>query len=200
MFHCSSAAVIPGNDSGAVGNIKAKEEFATNAESSTNAPANAGAVIDLNSDELPTVELISDAELRSSPVPSTGTETVASTTPPTPQVPKVTQATLPPSGLDIPELLQPTGGVKVEAGSLVDFKWRSVPNAVSYDFFIYDSVGKKMVESLTGIAAKTLCRDGDECRLTREVALPVASHAWRVRANFQNGQSPFSSSRFAVVR
>jgi len=152
-----------------------------------NEPANPNAAYIPGSDgPLPSVELISDDE------PNASVRTNSKTKP------KVAQSSLPTPS--IPDLIQPIEGVKVEAGSLVDFKWRSLVNAVSYDFFIYDSISKEMVESLTGIAATTLCRSGNVCRLTRAVSLPVASHAWRVRANYKNGQSPFASSRFAVVR
>ena len=98
-----------------------------------------------------------------------------------------------------PELMQPDEDVSVATGSLVDFKWRSLPDAVSYDFFIYDSVSKEMVESLTNIAAKSLCSSENVCGLTREMALPEAHHSWRVRANFESGKSPYSSHRFIIT-
>ena len=98
-----------------------------------------------------------------------------------------------------PDLMQPTEDTQFVSGALVDFKWRSLPNAVSYDFYIYDSVSKEMVESLTDIAAVSLCPIENVCGLTREVSLPEAHHSWRVRANYEQGASPFSSNRFVVT-
>lgn len=99
-----------------------------------------------------------------------------------------------------PDLIQPDDDASVATGSLVDFKWRTLPDAVSYDFFIYDSVSKEMVESLTDIAAESLCSSENVCGLTREIALPEAHHSWRVRANFEDGKSPYSSHRFVITR
>jgi len=98
-----------------------------------------------------------------------------------------------------PDLIQPDEDVSVATGSLVDFKWRTLPEAVSYDFFIYDSVSKEMVESLTDIAAELLCTSENVCGLTREIALPEAHHSWRVRANFEDSKSPYSSHRFVIT-
>jgi len=170
--------------------LSSSAESGANAEVAADAEADASDVVMPNPDQFPSVELITDAQ--------TETETNAPVSEGSEADTLVTLKSQP--AATVPALMQPTEGVKVESGSLVDFMWRSLPGAVSYDFFIYDSVSKKMVESLTNIAATTLCRSGNICRLTRVVALPVASHAWRVRANFNNSQSPFSSSRFAVVR
>jgi len=144
-----------------------------------------------NSDEIPSVELMPNVEevaKAGDNVPA-GSGTKA----------KPAVASNSSSESNGPDLIQPIEDKEVVTGSLVDFKWHPLPDAVSYDFFIYDSVSKEMVESLTEIAAGSLCQSENVCGLTREVALPEAHHSWRVRANFENSKSPFSSNRFAVA-
>ncbi len=174
--------------------------------SAKQAASAAEAVVE-NPDEIPSVELAATAVEVSEPEVGTqtndGTETseVAKVSDDVAVRDKVEEG----SSLESasvsngPDLMQPAEGRQVATGSLVDFKWRSIPDAVSYDFYIYDSVGKEMVESLTDIAAGSLCKSDNECGLTREVSLPEASHSWRVRANFESGASPFSSNQFAVT-
>lgn len=172
----------------------------SSAEPGENQAASAGDAVVENTDDIPNVELAAaavevaepDADKANDGTQASDNEAVRSDA-------KEEPSSEPASVLDGPALMQPAQGRAVATGSLVDFKWRSIPDAVSYDFYIYDSVAKEMIESLTDIAADSLCKSDNECGLTREVALPEANHSWRVRANFEDGASPFSSNQFAVT-
>lgn len=166
-------------------------------QASENGEVSQAGLPDVESEEIPSVELVTDAEQSVENVEdavaldTSESETSDSET-------ALLKANSQPESTG-PELIQPDEDVNVATGSLVDFKWRSLPDAVSYDFFIYDSVSKEMVESLTNIAATSLCTSENVCGLTREIALPEAHHSWRVRANFEDGKSPYSSHRFVIT-
>jgi len=144
-----------------------------------------------SSETIPSVELIASVEESTEPDTKAQTDNDVEA-----EASAVSNSSMEQNG---PDLLQPVEDAKVATGSLIDFKWRSLPDATSYDFYIYDSEGEKMVESLTEISASTLCRGESVCVLTRVVSMPEASHSWKVRANFRNDQSPFTISRFAVM-
>ncbi len=99
----------------------------------------------------------------------------------------------------VPDPLQPLSGSSAKANSLVDFVWRAVPDATSYDFHLFDSENRTMVDVLTNIPATTVCQSGSSCQLTRKINLPAANdHAWRIRAINNAGQSAWTRVTFAV--
>jgi len=100
---------------------------------------------------------------------------------------------------NVPNPLQPLTGSAAKFKSLVDFVWRSVPDATSYDFHLFDSVNRTMVDALTDIPASTVCQGGENCQLTRKVSLPPSDdHAWRIRAVNSNGQSAWTRIVFTI--
>jgi len=165
----------------------------TDAETSPGEPASTSSAAVVSAETLPSVELISSVEEKTEPGGSTKSDKVAGV-----EASASAESTSS-TELTGPNLLQPTQDAEVATGSLIAFKWRSLPGAVSYDFYIYDSTSNKTVESLTEVAAATLCRGEDVCSITRVVSMPEAKHSWKVRANFPNDQSPFASSGFAVI-
>ena len=99
----------------------------------------------------------------------------------------------------VPDPIQPRSGSITKAGSLVDFVWSAAPQATSYDFHLFDSVNRIMVDELRDIPASTVCQGSQSCQLTRKVMLPPASnHAWRVRAVNDSGESAWTRIEFSV--
>lgn len=105
------------------------------------------------------------------------------------------------SAPSVPNPLQPLSGSTAKLDSLVDFVWSSAPQATSYDFHLFDSLNRTIVDELTDIPATTVCQIGENCQLTRKVQLPPSTnHAWRVRAVNNDGQSAWTRVEFTVER
>lgn len=101
----------------------------------------------------------------------------------------------------VPNPLQPLSGSTAKLDSLVDFVWTSAQQATSYDFHLFDSLNRTIVDAVTDIPATTVCQGGNRCQLTRKVQLPPSdNHAWRIRAVNNDGQSAWTRVEFTVVR
>lgn len=101
---------------------------------------------------------------------------------------------------DIPSPVRPDGS-DVQMQTLVEFVWRNIPDATSYDFHIFDAVNAEMIDTLNDLPATTLCQNSDLCRISRSVKLsPSDAHAWRIRAVNSNGRSQWTRTEFNVIR
>lgn len=99
----------------------------------------------------------------------------------------------------VPDPLQPLTGSAIKANAMVDFVWRAVPEATSYEFHLFDSVNRTIVGSLRDIPANTVCQGSRNCQITRKINLPPSQdHAWRVRAINNSGESAWTRVVFAI--
>lgn len=97
-----------------------------------------------------------------------------------------------------PVNIRPKHGETLELRSGIEFSWRPVKNAFSYDLLVYDRIAQKSVYRESFLGSKEVC-DKKKCSVTPKLSItPGEDHYFRVIATTFNGQSDANYSAFHV--
>jgi len=95
----------------------------------------------------------------------------------------------------------PLSNRNIPVEQTVTYAWQPVPQAATYDFFVYDRTLPGIKFRNANLTASSVC-NSYLCQYTppSQALLPVGErHVWRVAAIGNSGASDFSYSRFNVV-
>lgn len=98
-----------------------------------------------------------------------------------------------------PQVISPLQGETLSSGENIEYSWKAVAWATSYNFSVYNRVLKKIAERRNGILASDVCSNGT-CQITIDTSVLQNSknHVWYLTSINNSGVSPLAYTVFHV--